>query len=519
MPKHEVFISYTHLDNEPDLPGQEGWISIFRGALETRLQKLLGRKVSIWWDRREIKGIDVFDDVVQQACDDSALMVAVLSPRYVLSKACQAELDRFTLLHREQPDISRLCIVHKTPLHDAGHEGSVHPALHSALGKKLGYPFHYTDELEARIREVHIYDPDLRPIFQRRVESLAQDLADRLRALKVAPPAAPRLDPPVSDPVFLAAVGSDAVHVRDAVWMELTDKRIPLCGVPAWTDDAHEVERQVRECIEGASIAVHLVGSAYGSRPEDSEKSIPELQFDLVESLAKRRAPESPLGRIIWIAPNTAPKSPAQQAFIDRLRRFEHWNADDELLEGTQQELLERILAKRAMLAARREERARRAEDATSTALPDGSRIRRIYVISCARDHDEALPLERAFDLPDWEVLSAAEVTADSTSEDERERYHQDYLSRSDAFLIFHGKAQFRWVRAQADEAKRAFGQSGGRPRLGSVYVSRPLEGPRATYRIHGVDRIEDTQESPRDNLKPFIEQLAQFDAKPDGAE
>ena len=74
--------------------GQKGWISNFHRALEIRLAQLMGRPPSLWRDPK-LSGNDVFSDRLVQRLPKVALLVCVLSPRYVRSDWCMRELSEF----------------------------------------------------------------------------------------------------------------------------------------------------------------------------------------------------------------------------------------------------------------------------------------------------------------------------------------------------------------------------------------------------------------------------------------
>ena len=48
--ENDIFISYAHIDDQPLVEGQKGWISNFHRALEIRLAQLMGRPPSLWRD-------------------------------------------------------------------------------------------------------------------------------------------------------------------------------------------------------------------------------------------------------------------------------------------------------------------------------------------------------------------------------------------------------------------------------------------------------------------------------------
>ncbi len=59
--ENDIFISYAHIDDQPLVEGQKGWISSFHRALEIRLAQLLGREPRIWRDPK-LQGNDIFAD-------------------------------------------------------------------------------------------------------------------------------------------------------------------------------------------------------------------------------------------------------------------------------------------------------------------------------------------------------------------------------------------------------------------------------------------------------------------------
>ena len=78
----DAFISYAHLDNEPLTPGQ----SQFHATLQAMLSQRLGEKARIWRDDK-LDGNDVFADEIVDQFAKTALLVSILSPRYVVGPA------------------------------------------------------------------------------------------------------------------------------------------------------------------------------------------------------------------------------------------------------------------------------------------------------------------------------------------------------------------------------------------------------------------------------------------------
>src|SRR6266566_4896090 len=91
--KH-LFISYAHIDNEPFSPGQDGWVSRLHASLDAMLSMRLGYKARIWRDLK-LKGDDVFADEITGQFSNAAVLISVISPRYLKSDWCKKELREF----------------------------------------------------------------------------------------------------------------------------------------------------------------------------------------------------------------------------------------------------------------------------------------------------------------------------------------------------------------------------------------------------------------------------------------
>ena len=93
--ENDIFISYAHIDDMALVEGQKGWISSFHRALEIRLGQLLGRTPRIWRDPK-LQGNDAFADRLVDRLPGVAILVSVISPRYMKSDWCLRELHEFT---------------------------------------------------------------------------------------------------------------------------------------------------------------------------------------------------------------------------------------------------------------------------------------------------------------------------------------------------------------------------------------------------------------------------------------
>jgi hypothetical protein len=110
---YDVFVSYAHVNDEPD-PGQdEGWVSTFVSVIKKRLFEKLGRPdaCSLWMDP-ELSKHSPFTPEIRTALEKSATMLVILSPGYLASKSCLWEKNEFNniIKGRRRPN-SRIFLV------------------------------------------------------------------------------------------------------------------------------------------------------------------------------------------------------------------------------------------------------------------------------------------------------------------------------------------------------------------------------------------------------------------------
>jgi hypothetical protein len=82
---NDVFISYSHIDNQPFGDPGGGWVDIFHEHLQNFVNVHVGRRTNVWRDRR-LTGAEVFSDEIEQQLRSSAVLVSVISPGYLQSE-------------------------------------------------------------------------------------------------------------------------------------------------------------------------------------------------------------------------------------------------------------------------------------------------------------------------------------------------------------------------------------------------------------------------------------------------
>src|SRR5947209_6763045 len=115
---HDVFISYGRRSDLME------WVTRFKEELERQLAASLGGRPALVWMDSKLQIGDDFAQRIQAKLRQTALFIAVMSPRYVESEACMLmELQFFRSNGRGE-----ILQVLKTPLED--HQQMPYPNLH-----------------------------------------------------------------------------------------------------------------------------------------------------------------------------------------------------------------------------------------------------------------------------------------------------------------------------------------------------------------------------------------------------
>jgi hypothetical protein len=93
--EYDVFISYTHANNQPVSERQPGWVTELHDVLEKALWEEMRAKPKIWRDESGLDGRQVHGEI-KSAIEGSAVLLAVVSGAYLESEyCCDKELRAF----------------------------------------------------------------------------------------------------------------------------------------------------------------------------------------------------------------------------------------------------------------------------------------------------------------------------------------------------------------------------------------------------------------------------------------
>lgn len=464
--KH-LFISYAHLDNralDEDLPG---WITYFHRKLEIRLGELLGKEPVIWRDEK-LTGHDNFSDAIVSELEDVAMLVSIVSPRYLESDWCKREFLAFCEAAAHNLGLRlgtkfRVFKVVKTP-------APTPPEL-PVLNEMTGYEF-YRRESDGRIREFNpAFGRERKLEFLQMVDDLAQDIARALNSL-TAPVEVGSGD---GSTVFLAEVGWDMKEARDAMRRELEMRGhtvMPLMPLPPTRD----CPDRIREALAQSALSVHIAGGERGFVPEEETRGLVDLQYDL--------AVESAIPRLVWRPPG----SPEQ--------RFHRFLSDPNYLEVNLEELKDEVL--------RRLEKPK-AEPETPEPSPTATAEEgptRVYLLFHQVDEEaiDGVYTVLADDLG-YEVLTPV---FDGT-EEERLKVHRDHLRDCHGAVVYQGKATDGWTQGVwADVRSAAIHRRNGPIPAKAILMAPPETPSKKRFRTKEGEVLRPPAEPTTQDLQPF---------------
>jgi TIR domain len=477
--EHDIFISYTHVDDQLD--GGRRWVADFIRDLEARLEIVSGRSVEIWRDQTALGAADRFDDSISMAVRNSALLLVVLSPSYFASEYCLREREAFYEKIRAEGKESvgtksRVVKVAKFRV-----DLEKYPP---DLRELLEYKFFVESPNSGMCREFHLAEePGIRARYQTRVDDVAQEVAQLLGLLEPAPSLAPS-----KGSVYLADTTSDLEQQRDEMRRHLSqlgwDVR-PSGELRLLS--ARNLRETVAKSLAECRLAIHPIGAHYGTIPEAENQSIVQIQLEL----AKATARNGDLPKIIWLPDGTVPADERQKEFLERVRTE---------FAGRGFEFLERPY--RAM-AATVEDRLKGSPREPATGAPRSSGI---YLVCANKDRPVAKTL-RAFLFNQRQQVEWTPVSVNSNSlGDDQE--HLKLMRRNDMHLVVHGDTDEGWIQDRIRELGETREHGGVRSQ--AIYLANPRRDDKDEILVHDVELMDGYSNGPvADVLKPWLDHLS----------
>jgi len=460
--KH-LFISYAHIDNQPLTPGQQGWISRFHASLEAMLSMRMGGQARIWRDNK-LQGNDVFSDEIVAQFPHTAVLVSILTPRYLNSEWCTKEVHEFCQIAQQNGGVvienkSRIFKVIKTPF-------DTEEPLPQVMKDVLGYEF-FTFEDETPLELDPAYGEKFSQDYNRKVGKLAWDVAQLLKTLEAQTGRkSPDQTTPAKPALYLAECSRDQREMREILEGDLRRHGYTVLPDEPLPRDEEDYVAAVERLLARCTLAIHLVGNSYGAVPDGpSQKSVVVLQNELAIQQSKSGA----LSRVIWLREGTHSEQTQQQAFIETLHQDAHAQFGADLITGDLEELKAAIHTT-LKAALKRLEKQTTEPLANQAAATDGAKL--IYLICDEKDRKATVPVRKFLREHGYEV-SLPVFEGDATAVREA---NQKLLATCDAIIVFYGAGDEPWKRTMDNELRKMQGYRSGKPLLASyTYLADPM--------------------------------------------
>lgn len=193
--QYDAFISYAVEDNQPLFGAEYGWVTVLIGHLQTILNQQTGQIVELWVDYKNLRRHQPTAAQIEQAIDNSACFILVLSRAYVAHPDCLQQLQRFIA----QRAASNIFIIEK--------DAQPKPAL---IADFAGYQLWEQNPQTQRIRTlgIPVLLPEKDGLYFQQLTELGQNVTETLLSAQVS-----QAPPVVSVPQSTTAVQSAKVFI------------------------------------------------------------------------------------------------------------------------------------------------------------------------------------------------------------------------------------------------------------------------------------------------------------------
>jgi len=343
--EHDVFISYSHVDNL----GDDAWVERFHEQLEIALARRIGRMgvAKLWRDQR-LEGNQLFDETIRNAIERAAVFIGLTSNGYLESDYCRQELKWFHDKAASEPfglqigDRSRVYNVLLTPVPPARWPGE--------YPKVSGYPFYAGDQDEDLGEPT---DPSLdKQRYKDQLTALANSLYKTLLAFKEslehAEPAASTTAPAPQDgpTVFIGDVADSMTSARRRIIVELQRKGVVVEAAVPPPYSAAEHAKRIEALSGKAVLSVHLLDQFAGREIDgDPGASYPQKQVELMRGQGRPQ--------LIWVPKALdveTVEDEGYRAFLGQLETGDRAGAQYDFIRGVAPTLAPQILERLAEL-------------------------------------------------------------------------------------------------------------------------------------------------------------------------
>lgn len=444
---HDVFLSYAH-DNNVDDGIHPRWVQSFSKQLSAKLLGQVGETVNVWWDTSDLDRSQFFDEAIEKAVRSSAIILSLISPKYITRPYCARELQWFT----EQGSVkigkahSRVFTVQlfRMPFSEWPKECRGTTSFEFFDPGKPGYS--------------HPLDVDCKA-FDERQWDLAGELKTVLEELRASrTTAAVEAQPKAVDrfTIFLGASCDDLASDRTYLKKELLKQGIEVISKIPPPHGEKEHGQAALEAIQRADLAVHLLGDSPGA-PFDEDA--PDRTYTIAQA---ELALDNSQSQVILLpeAFSLDLIEKGQYAeFMEKLQDRPRQPGKLQIVKAGRQQMLEEVLAAKKAL----EERAAKAK---STSQPPRTAFVDLHLKDLAYISDLIAYLAE-------KKITAVTVPSAEQSPTAGMALFEQYLKDSQLFIVVFGSVARDWVASRVAEAFKLIVARQFPTRMG-IYVAPP---------------------------------------------
>ncbi len=485
----DIFISYAHIDDQSLSESEKGWITEFHRALEIRLSQLLGEKPKIWRDS-SLDGNHDYDKEIVSQFPKIAILISILSPRYVKSEWCLKEVEEFfkaadqnlgSLVNNK----SRVFKIVKTPVNLEDH-----PLQLQAL---LGYDFFQIDQDSNRVREFSkLFGDQLQQKYWAKLDDVAHDVSRLLSEIKsITNKDSSSKSDSNKRAVFLAETTYDAKENREIVkrWLEDHDFNIlPNTNLPLVVD---QYDNKIAQFMSDCELSIHILGSSYGIVPEGTTLSKNILQIN--QAVKKKD-----LNTIIWYPINSSAEDERQLNYIEDLKSGNQITNSAEFVISSIEELkfiIDDKLNKKELKLNKESDEKINNDDSPAM----------VYLICDEYDLDDIVSIEDYLFDKGLEVI----IPVFEGEQEDIRLDHQENLKSCDAVLIYFGAGNDLWIRSKSRELLKIAGYGRTNPLKHKAIILAPkTTTSKARFRSRDLNVINFLESQKIEQLEDFVNQI-----------
>lgn len=420
--EHDIFISYSHLDNLKIFDAKRGWIEEFYDDLRCLLSIKMGKNdaIKIWWDDGKLDGSMLFGPAIEDGIKKSGILLCLNSRGYLNSKYCKDELNLFYEKSVGEP--LGLIVGSRSRILNVLLYNIPFTEWPAQFGGTTGFHFHgkFDEGTEGYPFEINSQD------YKNELQNLAEIITKMVKEFPKK-----NIDPDPEEPpvgkgfkIYFGEV-AESLHKQK---MKTIGELGKLCfeivtDIPPPIDSAGH-EDAVKKELNAADLSVHLLDEEAGKKIAGEEMiGYPQKQVEL--SLLCN------ISKLIWVPPAidiSGIKEEKYKGFVQDLLIGKNFSSKISFIRGSESNLTGQIIALTEQIRA---EKQIQVKEETAVLL-DTHYIDQLY----------------ALDLYKCLLDKQIQPFLNPQSDDPRKNINilEDSIPQVSKIIFFYGKVALDWV-------------------------------------------------------------------------